>query len=166
MKAYAPYEGSLRQHILGLKYHGRRGLARLFGMLLAELVQKEYAGTRIDALVPVPMYAKKQKERGYNQVMLISREAANILRIPVIEDAIIRSKETKLQAGLHRRERFANLCDAIVAGKADLGGKHLLLVDDIFTTGATASACSFVLKKAGAEKIYVVTCAATIWQER
>lgn len=162
--AFAPYETELRKAILQLKFHNRKGLVRPMGKLLAAKIADSFDLTAIDALVPVPMYEKNRKERGYNQAALLAEQIGEILSIPVWEDAIIRSKETKKQSKLGRRERFLNLKDAMSVGTRDLTGKHVLLIDDIFTTGATASACAFVLKKAGAEKVSVAALAATVWR--
>jgi len=150
---YGIYDGALRTSIHLLKFHGVKRLARPLGILLSALDLGNY-----DALVPVPLHTNKLRQREFNQTALLCRHLSKILKIPVLLDSLIKVKDTKLQTEVGRAGRLRNLKGAFAVSK-EIGGKRLLLVDDVITTGATATECSSVLKKAGAKEIDVVALA-------
>ncbi|HMK56917.1 MAG TPA: phosphoribosyltransferase family protein [Dissulfurispiraceae bacterium] len=104
------------------------------------------------------MHTNKLRQREFNQTALLCRHLSKILKIPVLLDSLIKVKDTKLQTEVGRAGRLRNLKGAFAVSK-EIGGKRLLLVDDVITTGATATECSSVLKKAGAKEIDVVALA-------
>jgi ComF family protein len=105
-------------------------------------------------LVPIPLSKKKMRWRGYNQAEEIARELANFLKIPLISDCLVKIKETKDQVELSEKERRENVKGVFfVKNKEEIVGRNILLVDDVFTTGATMEEAARVLKEAGAEKI-------------
>jgi ComF family protein len=105
-------------------------------------------------LVPIPLSKKKMRWRGYNQAEEIARELANFLKIPLISDCLVKLKETKDQVELSEKERRENVKGVFfVKNKEEIVGRNILLVDDVFTTGATMEEAARVLKEAGAEKI-------------
>jgi len=105
-------------------------------------------------LVPIPLSKKKLRWRGYNQAEEIARELANFLKIPLISDCLVKIKETKDQVELSEKERRENVKGAFfVKNREEIFGRNILLVDDVFTTGATMEEAARVLKEAGAEKI-------------
>jgi ComF family protein len=111
-------------------------------------------------LVPVPLSKKKLRWRGFNQAEEIAKGLANFLKIPLISDCLIKTKETKDQVELSEKERKENIKGAFfVKNKEKIVGKNVLLVDDVFTTGATMEEAARVLKEAGAEKIVGVVVA-------
>jgi ComF family protein len=111
-------------------------------------------------LVPVPLSKKKLKWRGFNQAEEIAKELANFLKIPLISDCLIKTKETKDQVELSEKERKENVKGAFyIKNKEKIAGKNVLLVDDVFTTGATMEEAAKVLKEAGSEKIVGVVVA-------
>jgi ComF family protein len=114
---------------------------------------------RYDFIVPVPLHWHRQWRRGYNQAELLAREVSRHRRIPIL-NALRRRKATANQAGLTSAARRLNIAGAFQSRDGiDLRGKRVLLIDDVFTTGATASACALALKKAGAGTVSLLTLA-------
>ena len=117
-------------------------------------------------LIPVPLYIKKQKSRGYNQSEELAKELSKILKIPVISDCLIKIKNTESQMKLKKAEREKNLLNAFTITKncatsevAQFKNKKIFLVDDVYTTGATMQECAKVLKNAGAKQVWGITIA-------
>lgn len=153
------YTASVQRLIYRFKYKGEQYLSHVLGGFLAKRL-KEQKDWDYSALIAVPLHRKRRRERGFNQSELLASEIALRLDVPVLSDALSRTKETSVQAGLKRQERFANLSHAFsVNRKSGIRGKRIVLVDDIFTTGSTVNECSRVLLEAGAEKVYVLTVA-------
>jgi len=114
-----------------------------------------------DVIVPMPLHWTKLWSRGFNQAELLAREVAQTWNVPV-RNLVRRRKATAVQAGLTNSKRRLNVQGAFqIRSKARLDGKHVLLVDDVLTTGATASACARVLKRAGAARVTVLALART-----
>lgn len=139
-----------------MKYHGRAEYAAFYGSLLAECFGREWETLKIDCLIPVPVHKDKLKKRGYNQAELLAEALGEILQLPVDNRILIRGEDTRAQKKLSRDERFMNLRSAFQPGSVT-PPETVLLVDDIYTTGATADACAEVLFKAGAERVYITT---------
>jgi ComF family protein len=150
------YEGPLRSLIHLFKYSGMRPLAeRLSGLLDRALPVDD----RYDVVVPVPLHWRRRWRRGFNQAELLARHVAKRRRIPAV-NALRRGKATADQAGLTSAGRRRNIVGAFQARKGvDIRAKRVLLIDDVFTTGATASACAVALKKAGADTVTLLTVA-------
>jgi ComF family protein len=170
--AFGGYAGSLRSMVHALKYDGILSVAARLGDLLAEAILKlEVTGdptTWQDAVVvAVPMHAGKLKQRGFNHAELLARAAMKALRsrrpdwkLKLTVGVLERSRATASQAGLSPHQRRANLRGVFVVRRPELvAGRHVLLIDDIYTTGATARACSSVLRRAGAASVRVATVA-------
>lgn len=162
--AYAalPYEGQLRQWLLDFKYedrtYHRRSLAALLMQAFADW-QVRQPLEHIDAIVPVPSSASRLSERGYDHMVLIGEVLAEELQIPLQTDWLTRIKNTPPLHDLTRQQRFAQMRGAMAASP-QVQNKRILLIDDIFTTGATALACTSALLAQGAEPPYLLTCAA------
>jgi len=156
--SYGSYEGTLRQLVHLFKYGGVRPLAGTFGNFLARALPRE---TSFDVIVPMPLHWFKQWQRGFNQADVLAREIGKKWRVPV-RNVIRRRRATLPQAGLTNAKRRANVRGAfqISRGKP-LRGMRVLLVDDVVTTGATASACARVLKRAGAAHVALLALART-----
>jgi ComF family protein len=147
------------------KYGGCVELAGPLAALLRAAFRRHFPGVGIDAIVPVPLHAKRLRSRGFNQAELLVRrwqalhphdQAGGIL----LPGALIRRRHTPAQAGLGRKERMVNLRGAFSAGPKDaVCGMRVLLVDDVYTTGATVGECARVLAGAGAARIDVLTLA-------
>jgi ComF family protein len=170
--AYGSYESGLRELIHLLKYNQVRPAANVLGRMLAEAIedlQPLLAGKEI-LVAPVPLHAKKLRQRGFNQSELIVRAALKLKSAPaglsLSAGLLERRRETKSQIGLSRHQRRENIRGAFVVAKPDeLDGREVLLVDDVFTTGTTVSECARVLRRAGASKVYVATVARTLKTE-
>jgi ComF family protein len=167
--AYGSYDGRLRELIHLLKYEQVRPAAEALGRKLAEAIAGlDYCwpGSPI-TVVPVPLHARKLRQRGFNQSELVVREALKIAgghgRLALQSQVLERHRETQSQTGLTRHQRRENIRGAFVVVRPELvTGGVVLLVDDVFTTGTTVSECARVLLRAGASKIYVATVARTL----
>jgi ComF family protein len=173
-RAAGVYEGALMQVIHLLKYGGKIQLARPLGRLLYETFRHCGAMAEVDLVVPVPLHRRRFRQRGFNQAYLLVREWPRWSRSPegggrsvvVARKALVRRRATAPQTGLGRRQRQANLKNAFAPGPdavvGQVRGRHVLLVDDVFTTGATVEACARVLLDAGAQAVTVLTVARTL----
>lgn len=150
-------KGTLVQQLIHhLKYKGHAEAGLYLGRLMAEAMQQSNRFTGIDYLVPLPLFAHKQLQRGYNQAVLLCQGMAEVTGIQVLETAIIRQRNTATQTRKHRTERWENVAGSfIVPDAAILQDKHLLLVDDVVTTGATLDAGGNVLLQVPSVKLSI-----------
>jgi len=156
--AYFTNEGLLQLLLHGLKYKGKKEIGYYLGRRLADNLQKTQWAETVDMIIPVPLHRSKKARRGYNQSMLIAEGMGEILKIPAYDDVLLRIKDTESQTRKTRAERVNNMAEAFkIKENAGLGGKHVLLVDDVLTTGATIEACALALLKAEGIKISIVT---------
>lgn len=154
------YEGPLRECVHLFKYGGKRHLARPLGLFMAEFAERELRGMEIDGLVPVPLHRRKLRERGFNQAVLLAREVGRHTGLPVLAGALARIEAGTSQSTLTRAERLANVRGVFALPEGDsIRGKRLMLIDDVFTTGATAGECVRVLLKGGARSVDIFTLA-------
>jgi ComF family protein len=165
--AHGVYSGTLRALIHLMKYDGMEPIAKRLGALLAEQVLA-VPGLPPDLLVvPVPLFAAKLRQRGFNQAETLARSAVAVLRrhrpemrVKLVTGALSRQRATESQAGLSPHQRRMNVRGAFfVAKPAHVAECNVLLIDDIYTTGATARACSQALRRAGAAHVWVLTLA-------
>lgn len=164
--AYCVYQDELREMVHLLKYEGMRTIARPLGWMLARAVEtlEGKAGAEL-VVVAVPLFPSKERQRGYNQAVLLANAAIGELkrsrpewRLRAAHQAIRRVKDTQSQFELTPSGRRRNLQGAFaVDDTGHLMGREVLLVDDIYTTGATARACARVLRRAGASRVWVAT---------
>ena len=111
-------------------------------------------------LIAIPLDKKKLKLRGYNQSELLAQKLAEVINIPLIKDNLVKVKETKPQMELSKEERHKNLLGAFaIKNPAELAGKKIFLVDDVYTTGSTMTACASVLRNSGAKSVWGITIA-------
>ena len=142
--------------IYDLKYHGCSDIGVWFGRFAAEWYQKYGFFDDIDVIVAVPLTGKRHRKRGYNQSERIAHGISQITGIPVAKRVVKRRKQTRTQTRLSIIERQENVRDAFMLTDADyLKGKHVLVVDDIITSGATICACADEIVKAGDVKISI-----------
>jgi len=166
--AYGSYEGGLRELIHLLKYEQVRPAANVLGRMLAEAIEDlRPLFAEKPTVVPVPLHARKLRQRGFNQAELIARAARKLMPAegrPELSPGVLqRCRETQSQIGLSRHQRRENMRGAFAVVKPEeIQGREVLLVDDVFTTGTTASECARVLRRAGASKIFVATVARTL----
>ncbi len=160
------YNDSLRELLLSFKFHGITQLRFPLGALLYWKIKNTPFPQKPQIIVPVPMSYSSQIQRGYNQAVLLAENLSHRLKIPCFPHLLEKIKTTKPQSELQRQERKKNLVSCFrIEGdyyKKQCKDKIVLLVDDILTTGNTASECSKVLTQAGAQKVYVATVARTL----
>jgi ComF family protein len=169
--AYGSYEGGLRELIHILKYEHVRQAATVLGRMLAEAISGLGASfeDKPVVVVPVPLHARKMRQRGFNQAELIARAALKTAsaRKLVLDDKLLeRHRETQSQIGLSCHQRRENIRGAFsVTNPEKIAGHSCLLVDDVFTTGTTVSECARILRRAGASNVWVATVARTLKAE-
>jgi len=170
--AYGSYEGGLRELIHLLKYDQVRPAASVLGRMLGEAIDdlRPLFGNQLPLLVPVPLHTRKSRQRGFNQSELIARAAIKLMtaegRLVAASGVLERRRETQSQIGLSRHQRRENMRGAFAVAKpAEVLGRDVLLIDDVFTTGTTVSECARVLRRAGASKVFVATVARTLKAE-
>ncbi len=167
--AYGSYESGLRELIHLLKYGGVRPAANVLGRMLAEAIatlEPEFPTDSV-AVIPVPLHRTKLSQRGFNQAELIARAAMKLRsrgdRLRLCGGVLERKRETASQIGLTSHQRRENLRGAFGVTQPELvKGCEVLVVDDVYTTGATVSECARVLRRAGATKVWVATVARTL----
>ena len=153
------YEGTVRKGILRLKEQGKHDSAEFFGMAMGETVKREWPNIKFSLVVPVPVTQEVRRRRGYNQCVLLAKELADSLGLPVCE-ALHKIHETRAQKELPAVFRRGNVLGAYdVDANIPLVGATVLLVDDISTTGSTMQECAKMLRICGVEKVYGITAA-------
>ena len=153
------YEGPVKEILSGLKYKGRSYYAKNMIEIMRDRACGFINDIKVDMMIPVPMYKKKERARGYNQSYLLAQGLSRVFDIPCSEDMLIKDKETQPMSSLNSGERRINLHNAFRMGYNEdmIIGKNILMIDDVYTTGSTADACAQVLKENGAEDVYVFT---------
>lgn len=154
------YDNLIRKLIIDYKFNEKPYLYRSFLEFLNNY-QKEYIQFKIyDIIIPVPISKKRKKERGYNQSLLIARKISSKEKIKLGDKVISKVKNNNTQSKLNKEERAENVKNVYkITSNKEIINKNILLIDDIYTTGATLNECSRMLKQAGAKKIDVLTIA-------
>ncbi len=156
--AYFTNDGLLQHLLHGLKYKNKKEIGYYLGRQLAHGLQKSSWFSSVDMIVPVPLHTAKKAKRGYNQSMLIAEGMSEVLHIPASDDVLLRVRDTESQTRKTRAERVNNMTEAFkINPKARLKDKHILLCDDVLTTGATLEACALALMLEESIKISIVT---------
>src|SRR5260370_574079 len=152
------YEGAVRALVLDLKREPHVA-ARLARLMLAAL-QREPINSA-DLIIAVPLHPGRERERGFNQASLLAGSLSRLSKLPPDEHTVVRRVQTgRHRAGMDSRARRESVTDAFAIRHAEaIAAKRVLLIDDVFTTGATVSACARILKDAGAEEVLVLTLA-------
>jgi len=154
------YRDTVRTAIHEFKYRGRQRLYRPLGEMMAQRFAEWFGDLQVQVVTPVPLHRRRERDRGFNQAELLAAVICERHSLPLGHDLLIRSKFTKPQIELTRAQRAVNVRGAFtVARPEEVRGRRLLLVDDVFTTGATLSACARALKRAGAAAVYGYTLA-------
>ncbi|MBZ5666139.1 MAG: ComF family protein [Acidobacteriia bacterium] len=167
--AYGSYEGGLRDLIHLLKFQQVRPAANVLGRVLAGTIasMEKVMPVGTIVVVPVPLHRNKKAQRGFNQAEMIARGAVKQLsrpkRFDLLTGVLVRRRETGSQIGLTSHQRRENLRGAFaVSDPTRMLNRDILLIDDVFTTGTTASECARVLLRAGAARVWVATVARTL----
>lgn len=146
------YNRFIRQVIKDYKYNGKNYLYKVLGEIMLDTIRVH--DLQVDNIMYIPMHKKKQAIRGYNQAGLLALYISKALDIPLIEDNLIKYKNTKDQSHSDKYDRSKNLVDSFkIKDPRQIRDKHILLIDDIITTGSTISEASKVLMENGAKKI-------------
>ena len=157
-RACGPYEGVLRASVLALKIEPHVGRRLVETMVRA---QQRAPVADADLIIPVPLHAKRERERGHNQAVVLARALSRASGLQLDEHILIRHLHTERhRAGMDARARRQSVAGAFeVRAPKQITGRRVLLIDDVFTTGATVSECAGVLKQAAAEEVFVLTVA-------
>lgn len=146
----------LTQKLLhAIKYNGNQSLAVELGVLFGVNCKEQKLFSSIGVVVPIPLHKSKLRFRGFNQSALIAEGLANSLGVELDEESVIRKIKTSTQTKKTRTERWKNVDRTFMVGKSTLEGKHVLLVDDVITTGATLESCGQTILASGASKISI-----------
>ena len=162
-RSYAAYDPPLMRAVTLLKHEAIRPLARWFGLRLAEVMRSAMVGFSPDLVVPVPLHPERQRERGFNQAELLAGVVSRELGMPMDRKALERRKPRPPKLRLSRHERWAVVRGAYAAAPGRrIDNRRVLLVDDVFTTGATLDACARALRSAGAVQVAALTVARVV----
>lgn len=146
-----------------LKYRNRPEIGTAVGIRYGAVLADTAPFNQADIIVPVPLHPKKLRERGYNQSVFFAKGLASSMQLPMAEHGIVRRRATASQTRKNRYERYENMLKTFEATDANaIAGLHVLLVDDVLTTGATLEACASTLLESGAAKVSVATIARTL----
>lgn len=160
-RAAGVYEDALREAIHALKFGRVRALVRPLGKVMVQTWEADAA--RVDLIVPVPLHPARVRQRGFNQSELLAREVARTLGLPMRPHALKRCRATAAQSGLGAADRRMNVSGAFEA--VERVPETVLLIDDVFSTGFTVSACARALLRAGSVAVYVLTAAMALHSE-
>jgi ComF family protein len=157
-RACGLYEGALRATTLELKRQPH--VPRRVSQHIYE-TQRRPPLVDTDLIIPVPLHYARERERGFNQALVLARALARLTHLPLDEHSLVRRSQTKMhRAGMDAKARRRSVADAFAMRHNDLiGGRRILLIDDVYTTGATASACAATLKGVGDTEVFVLTLA-------
>jgi len=148
------YDDAMRKSIYRFKYNKRREYARFYAKEIVSRLGGKINEYNVQAIIPVPMHKKKERDRGYNQAYLIAKEVSHLTNIPVFNNYILRNKSTKIMRNLGASERENNLKKAFKISSDVVKLNDVIVIDDIFTTGATIDAVAMCLKEYGVKKVY------------
>ena len=150
-------DNPIRSAIHFLKYRNHKAVAATLGQILVDTYQRH--DLRADVIVPVPLHASRQRERGYNQCELLAHQVGILLNLPVDTNTLQRVRQTKSQMQLSAAERHQNVVNAFSCRNKPLAGQTVLLIDDVCTTGSTLDACAGALKQSGVASVWGATLA-------
>lgn len=156
-KALWAYKGAVKDSLYRFKYQGRREYAEYYGRELARMYGGWVKRCGVQAIVPIPISKKRMRQRGFNQAGLVAGYVGKELGIPVYQDLLLRVRDTKAQKGLNDEERKNNLKRAFKTRINKVQLDHILLIDDIYTTGSTMDEAARELRQAGAKEVYCLS---------
>lgn len=147
------------QHLMHqLKYKGNKELGRQLGRLMGTELRQTNRFNYINGLIPLPLFAAKEKRRGYNQATILCEGIAEVMNVEILRDVVIRTEHTESQTKKGRMERWQNMEGKFQLLKPEkIQSRHLLLVDDVVTTGATLEACGHELSQVDDTNLSIAT---------
>lgn len=151
------YQGAVKESMMRFKFRGRKEYGAYFGSMMLLYGREFLEREAPQVIIPVPIHKRKLRIRGYNQAQVLAEVIGSGLSIPIRTDLVLRTKFTKAQKTLDRKERKKNLEQAFSVGKEAGRYRCVLLVDDIYTTGSTVNAIAGKLKMQGVEKVCFLT---------
>lgn len=156
------YENGADQAVKALKFNTCLDKAGKLAVFMAQKLTQERLADEIDIIVPVPMHRVDLNRRGYNQSILLAKNVGKHIEKPVHTKLLLKKKRTQKQHDLNAKERESNLNNAfLIKNPQLLVGRTVLLIDDVYTTGSTAIACTSVMKSAGVKRVIVLTATKT-----
>lgn len=151
------YDDAMRKSIYRFKYNSRMEYARFYAYEIFKKYEGKIKLWNPDVIIPIPLHKSKLRKRGFNQAFLIAKELSNLLNIPVDDKLLVRTKKTEKQKNLGVLERNDNLKNAFKIRPNRVQYLSAMLIDDIYTTGATMINASHVLKVSGISKVYCIS---------
>jgi ComF family protein len=162
-RAVASFETIIMDAIHKFKYGRNITMGNSLGSLLADFTFPDFDFSEYSMLIPVPLHIKKLRERGFNQALLLAGKVAKKYGLPINFSLLKRRRFTLTQTGLNKTEREKNIRGAFyMTDRKKVAGKNIILIDDVYTTGATTNECARTLLKAGAQKVSVLTLARVV----
>jgi ComF family protein len=157
-KYYYTKDSTLQQLLHQFKYRGHQRLGLYLGRLMGSMLVNNPRFIDVDALVPLPLFSEKERSRGYNQAMVLCQGISEVWNRPILKDAVVRIAATESQTKKNRVERWQNMQDRFqLKESSTLMDKHVLLIDDVVTTGATLEACGRTILEASNTRLSIAT---------
>lgn len=152
------YTEQMKKAMAAFKYAGSQTDGEIYGMELFKYRGSKLSGWQLDYVIPVPLHRRRRQFRGYNQAEIIAEVIGTALNVPLLTDCLERTRYTRPQKGLDDKKRLQNVQGAFRFRKSferqQLTGCNILLIDDIYTTGATLEACGAILRQQGVKNVY------------
>ena len=151
------HKNGVKKAVYDFKYHNRRVYAEFFAKEMVRKYARLLEIWEVEEIIPIPVSRKRRRQRGYNQAALLAKELGRQTNIEVNLKSLVRIRDTQPQKKLSARERKENLSKAFMWKGKEPPKRRVLLIDDIYTTGATIDSNAIILKRAGAEEVYFLT---------
>lgn len=163
VRSLGTFDDCYKTLIHRFKYDRKIPLGKRLAQSLGEKIASDKNLSNCDLVIPVPLHRARKRERGFNQSEILAEGMSNVINVAVLKDVLKRKKNTKDQTLLNVQQRKENVEGAFTVTRPDkVIGKHIILVDDVMTTGATLNECAKMLLEAGAERIFAVTLAVVV----
>lgn len=156
-RAVFVYDDAMRKSIYRFKYGQRKEYAKYYASEIANTYKDKIIRWNVDVIIPIPLHKSKLKKRGFNQAYLIAKELSYLTKIPVDNRILVRSKKTEKQKDLSAKDRGSNIKNAFKIRGNEVQYLSAMLIDDIYTTGATMRSATEVLKRYGVEQVYCMS---------
>ncbi|MGN0169780.1 MAG: ComF family protein [Lachnospiraceae bacterium] len=151
------YDDLAKKMMYELKYHHAKEHAEFFGTETLAALRHWILALEVDGIVPVPLHPRRKRQRGYNQAELLAQQIGKACKIPVLSEYLVRNRATRPQKELNDLERKNNMKNAFLMVENAVQLNRVMLLDDIYTTGATLDAAAAVLKEHGTKQVYGLT---------